>query len=122
MGKTSDLRPFMISFAVLSVFGAAMFVKGHLVRAQGTSADPAADDAMKMFNEGRRIFRFDTFGDEDFWGKQLKLHQAIAGSTRGGVGAGLSPKAALALGLKVDSAALPQALVDQLKANQLDLN
>ena len=92
----------------------------YRVLAQGPPT--AVDDAMKMFNDGQQIFRFDTFGDEDFWGRQLKLHQAIAGSKLGGVGGGLSPKSALALGLKVDSAVLPQSLVDQLKANQLDLN
>ena len=44
----------------------------------------------------------DTFGDEAFWGDTLKLHQAIAGAKHGGVGPGVSPKTALAVGLKVD--------------------
>ena len=35
-------------------------------------------------NRGRRIFRFDTFGDEAFWGGTLKLHQAIEGARFGG--------------------------------------
>ena len=55
---------------------------------------------------GRKIFRYDTFGDEAFWGETLGLHRAIAGKANGGVGAGLSPKAALELGLKVDVNAL----------------
>jgi hypothetical protein len=36
--------------------------------------------------QGRHIFRFDTFGDEAFWGDTIKLHQAIEGTGFGGVG------------------------------------
>jgi hypothetical protein len=66
-------------------------------------------------------FRFDTFGDEAFWGDTLKLHQAIQGSALGGVGGGLSPKAALGLGLKVDAAVVPADLAAQIKSGQLSL-
>ena len=38
----------------------------------------------------------------------LQLHQAIEGEALGGVGPGVSPKTALAVGLKVDSEALPR--------------
>jgi hypothetical protein len=55
-----------------------------------------------MMEEGKRTFRFDTFGDESFWGDVLHLHQAIEGQAHGGVGDGLTPRAALGLGLKVD--------------------
>jgi hypothetical protein len=48
----------------------------------------------------RKTFRFDTFGDEAFWGDTLKLHRAIAGSKLGGVGPGVSPRTALSVGLK----------------------
>lgn len=78
------------------------------------------DDA--TFVEGRKIFRFDTFGDEDFWGGQLQLHQAIEGAKLGGVGPGLSPAQALALGLKVDVDALPGRVVAQLKQGKVNLN
>ena len=75
-----------------------------------------------MIEEGRQIFRYDTFGDESFWGDALKLHQAIAGSAQGGVGSGVSPKTALSVGLKVDAAALPNELVAQLKAGKVNLD
>src|SRR5215204_1585224 len=81
-----------------------------------------SSNAQRMLEEGRQIFRFDTFGDEVFWGDKLKLHQAIQGSKFGGVGAGVSPKAALAVGLKVDMEALPAALVGQLKAGKVNLD
>jgi hypothetical protein len=80
------------------------------------------ENAQQMMNEGQRVFRFDTFGDEAFWSDGLGLDRAITGEKNGGVGAGVSPKAALALGLKVDMDALPASLVDQIKANKVDLN
>ena len=78
--------------------------------------------AQRMMDEGRRIFRFDTFGSEGFWGDALQLHKAIAGEKNGGVGGGVSPKTALSVGLKVDTAALPAALVAQIKAGKVDLD
>ena len=75
-----------------------------------------------LIGEGKQIFRFDTFGDEDFWGGQLKLHQAIEGQKFGGVGPGVSPKTALSVGLKVDVNALPDSLQSQLKQGKVDLN
>jgi hypothetical protein len=79
-------------------------------------------NAQRMRDEGRQIFRFDTFGDEAFWGDTLKLHRAIEGTKFGGVGAGVSPKTALAVGLKVDMDALPADLVDKIKQGQVNLD
>ena len=78
--------------------------------------------ARTMLDEGRKIFRYDTFGSETFWGDALRLHTAIAGAKNGGVGPGVSPKTALSVGLKVDVDALPQALKKQLKAGKVDLD
>ena len=80
------------------------------------------NNAKQMISEGRQTFRFDTFGDQAFWGDLLKLHLAIEGTQFGGVGPGLSPSAALGLGLKVDVDALPGGLVKQLKQGKVDLN
>jgi hypothetical protein len=71
---------------------------------------------------GRQVFRFDTFGDEDFWGGTLHLHQAIEGAKFGGVGPGVSPATALAVGLKVDSDAIPAPVAAAIKAGQVNLN
>ncbi len=60
--------------------------------------------------------------DEAFWGDQLQLHRAIEGANLGGVGPGVSPRTALAVGLKVDVDALPSDLVDELKKGQVDLD
>ena len=78
--------------------------------------------AAQQLAEGRNTFRFDTFGDEDFWGGALGLHKAIAGSVNGGVGPGLSPKAALALGLKVDARALPGSIVGAIRSGRANLD
>ena len=81
-----------------------------------------ASQSQDLIAEGQQIFRFDTFGDEDFWGGQLQLHQAIQGEQFGGVGAGVSPATALAVGLKVDVEALPRSLRNQLRRGNVDLN
>ncbi|RPJ27786.1 MAG: hypothetical protein EHM33_06795 [Chloroflexi bacterium] len=81
-----------------------------------------ASQSADLIAEGKQIFRFDTFGDEDFWGGQLMLHQAIQGEQFGGVGPGVSPATALAVGLKVDVDALPRSLQRQLRRGQVDLN
>jgi hypothetical protein len=81
-----------------------------------------ADNARRMLDEGRRVFRFETFGDEAFWGDTLKLHRAIAGAKLGGVGAGVSPKIALSVGLKVDIDAVPAPVAAALKAGKVNLD
>jgi hypothetical protein len=81
-----------------------------------------ANHARAMIEEGRRTFRYDTFGSELFWGEALQLHKAIAGERNGGVGPGVSPKTALAVGLKVDADALPNSLKKQLAAGKVNLD
>ena len=79
-------------------------------------------DSDRSFLAGRRIFRHDTFGDEAFWGDSLKLHQAVQGERFGGVGGGLTPHMALALGLKVDVRALPGSLQSDLRHGRVSLD
>jgi hypothetical protein len=78
--------------------------------------------ALAMLERGRRIFRFDTFGDEAFWGGTLRLHEAIEGARFGGVGPGLTPATALGVGLKVDADALSPATLDAIRRRRIDLN
>ena len=88
-----------------------------------TDIDPVVrDHANDLLEEGRDTFRFDTFGDQVFWGDTLRLHEAIAGDGAGGVGPGLSPRAALGLGLKVDVDALPQSVRNAIAAGRADLD
>ena len=93
-----------------------------VVKKGGPRPPGPEQDALQMIKEGRQTFRFDTFGDEEFWGDALKLHHAIIGKKLGGVGPGVSPKTALAVGLKVDMDALPEDLVQKIKNKQVDLD
>lgn len=81
-----------------------------------------AGPSQNLISDGKQIFRFDTFGDEDFWGGQLQLHEAIQGEQFGGVGPGVSPNTALAVGLKVDVQALPKSLQSSLRKGQVNLD
>ena len=129
---------------ILAVVSTVVVIAGAIVIARSTSITSAfarsapaprvanretapwdavvARAAQQMMDEGRATFRFETFGDEAFWTDGLGLDKAIAGEKNGGVGAGVSPKAALALGLKVDMDALPASVVDAVKAGKVDMN
>jgi hypothetical protein len=77
--------------------------------------------ALNKIARGRNTFRYATFGDQAFWGGTLQIHKAIEGQQLGGVGAGVDPATALAVGLKVDVDALPSSLISALKAGQVNL-
>ncbi len=106
---------FLLALAL--VFSIA--VKAHDVSGEVNMEGPIVvfdtifENAQSMLIEGRRVFRFDTFGDQAFWGDTIKLHLAIAA---------VSPKTALAVGLKVDVDALPEKLVEQLKKGKINLD
>jgi hypothetical protein len=105
-------------FAALTAFASGLALADDFTR----SADLVTDiRAVKQIREGRETFRYATFGDEEFWGGVLHLHEAIAGSANGGTGSGVSPKTALAVGLKVDVDSLPKSVIRALKAGQVDL-
>jgi hypothetical protein len=72
-----------------------------------------AAEAPGLVEQGREIFRHETFGDEAQWTDALRMHEVIA--------AAVDPTTALAVGLKVDADALPQALKDAIAAGTVDL-
>src|ERR687897_604463 len=116
----------MVSAAGRLFYVGLLIVNGAVsaVTASG-SPDPDAANrtaAEQLFEQGKAVFRFDTFGDEAFWGGSLQLHRAIEGEKLGGVGPGVSPRTALAVGLKVDSRALPDSLKQALAAGQVNLD
>src|SRR5579872_2088578 len=113
--------------AALAVFCLVSGKKTGLNAQEDSPSVPHARDGVEastdgMIAEGRHIFRFDTFGDEAFWGDTLQLHQAIAGAKLGGIGPGVSPKTALAVGLKVDVDALPRNLIEDIEKGRVNLN
>jgi mono/diheme cytochrome c family protein len=74
----------------------------------GTTEMPTSQTA-----GGREIFRFDTFGDEQFWTDTLHLERVIASA--------VDPTTALGVGLKVDMDALPPAVVQGIQQSTVDL-
>ncbi|RIK43003.1 MAG: hypothetical protein DCC55_07005 [Chloroflexi bacterium] len=113
--------PFVPVLAIVLLVGCQMVIERSQTQEAASFDDQISTNAQQMMEQGREIFRFDTFGDEAFWGDTLQLHQAIAGEQLGGVGPGVSPSTALAVGLKVDADALPQELVAQLQQGEVDL-
>jgi mono/diheme cytochrome c family protein len=63
--------------------------------------------------DGKAIFRFDTFGDEQLWTNTLQMQKVIAN---------VSPRTALSVGLRVDSDALPPTVINAIKAGQVNLD
>lgn len=103
--------------AALAAMISVAFAKGT-----PTATDDATlDHARRVIEEGRQTFRYDTFGSEAFWADTLQLHKAIAGAKHGGIGDGVAPATALAVGLKVDSEKIPAAVAQQMKAGKVDL-
>ncbi len=116
--RTPARRALLVFAGILLFFGAGFTAVAKLAPFDKQIEQHGAD----LFDQGREIFRYDTFGDEAFWGDALQLHQAIQGEAFGGVGPGVSPATALAVGLKVDVDALPQPLLNRLRRGQVDLN
>src|SRR5215475_5744082 len=80
----------------------------------GQSQSSAAGTPISQGNaDGKSIFRFDTYGDEQLWTDVLQLQNVIKD---------VSPRTALSVGLKVDSDALPAAVVNAIKAGQVNLD
>ena len=80
-------------------------IAGALVACGGSDDDKV--------EKGQRIFRFDTFGDEAKWTDTLRMHEVISSA--------VDPTTALSVGLKVDSEALPAAVVQGIQNGSVDL-
>jgi hypothetical protein len=116
----------MLLGGALVLYLMVAIVSGTLTAVSSSSAKPtrvaAASPTARLLARGRRIFRYDTFGDQAFWGGALQLHRAIAGSQNGGVGPGVSPKTALSVGLKVDATRIPKSVAAAIKAGKVNLD
>ena len=103
------LRAFYAAILALAIASTAL---GDHSRRESSGDFRPFLDAFKWIEEGREAFRFDTFGDEAFWGARLRLHEALVT---------VPPSTALAVGLKVDVDALPRSLRRDLKRGRVDL-
>jgi hypothetical protein len=66
--KRKLIFPFVISTLIGLAASAAELALAQSDRQIG-------EHAQRMLEEGRRIFRFDTFGSEAFWGDALQMHR-----------------------------------------------
>lgn len=114
----------MIIFGFVAVIAICQCTKVNRSEAADSDLSKAytPDHDKNLVAQGKEIFRYDAFGDEDFWSGTLHIDKAIAGSAQGGFGPGVSPSTALAVGLKVDAEALPADVVAGIKAGTVDLN
>lgn len=95
-------RPFFKTFAAFSLTFLLYSCQQMPHQAARHDGD-IYENSAKMIDEGRAAFRYDTFGNEAYWGEVLRLHEVIAGEKNGGTGPGISPRKALELGFKFDS-------------------
>jgi mono/diheme cytochrome c family protein len=101
--------------ATLAMVGAAIGSGGMVTGTNAgatLSGGPFYEPEGRGEQDGRRIFRHDTFGDEQLWTDVLRMHEVIAT---------IPPATALAVGLKVDAEALPRRLITALRAGRVDL-
>ncbi|WP_437801582.1 hypothetical protein [Sorangium sp. So ce693] len=128
---TTHLTPLFVLVGATLPLGVAALACNSADRDEGAEHVASAEDELprrgrfsdfeatterntrNLLQRGQDIFRFDTFGDEQFWGGELRLHESIAKVT---------PAQALELGLKVDADALPSRLRDKIARGQVDLD
>ncbi len=72
----------------------------------GLLAAGTANAADADLSEGQKIFRFDTFGDEQLWTDKLGLHKVVQEK--------VDPTTALKVGLKLDSEVLPPGILEKV--------
>ena len=89
------------------------FVPLALILTLGLAASLTLAAQQPAPTDGRHIFRFDTFGDEQLWTDVLKMHDVVET---------VPPAAALGLGLKVDVEALPPSVRAAILAGAVNLN
>lgn len=102
----------IISLIVISLSNCKKTNNDHRQDAgEGDLNLPALDHA--LVNQGKDIFRYETFGDETTWTDVLKMNQVIE--------AAVDPTTALSVGLKVDASALPAAVVAGIQNGSISL-
>ncbi len=74
--------------------------------------DPLWVSAQDTLTRGRQIFRHDRLGSHTFFSRSLKLHRGLRE---------IGPATALAVGVKVDSEALPAAVLQAIQDGTIDL-
>jgi Cytochrome c peroxidase len=91
-----------MAVATLAIFGLSAAHGLTPVKSKQKATREASGNA-QLIAEGLHIFRYDTFGDEQLWTDQLRLHEVVEKS--------VDPTTALSVGLKVDADVLPAGIL-----------
>ena len=120
-------KQLLIVFSLIAFLALSQCTKNAKIEEVGKAAAPNQHSKINepkknLIEDGKQIFRFDAFGDEEFWSGLLHIDKAILGAKNGGFGTGVSPNAALAVGLKVDAEALPPNIVSGITSHAINLD
>ena len=99
----------LVLIGVLSAVGCAKVEAppAKVDSANATGVGVTGDDASaQTLADGQQVFRFDTFGDEQFWTDTLHLNDVVEKA--------VDPTTALKVGLKVDADALPPGILEKV--------
>jgi mono/diheme cytochrome c family protein len=106
----TTMRPELKHFLAISIVAAATGCSSDS-HVTGGAADASPDATLVA--QGKAIFRSDTFGNEAFWTDTLRMNDVIVSA--------VTPAVALSVGLKVDSEALPPAVVQGIRNGSISL-
>jgi hypothetical protein len=101
--KAAGYRAPLLFLALIGPLGAFACGSGDEVAESSEGDQGEAATAVRAI-DGRNVFRYDTFGDEQLWTDKLRMHEVISTA--------VDPLTALSVGLKVDSEALPPGILD----------
>ena len=107
--RTSESRlvASLVILAAVAVGGCTGGESRAESRSTAIRADTArAGDSPEAIGEGQQAFRFDTFGDEQFWTDTLRMNDVIEHT--------VDPTTALKVGLKVDADVLPSGILQKV--------
>ncbi len=112
IGRAQELNSRAVPDAFVGIAVAVSVVLGGCAKTESNETDTLASVAAaatesatpELLADGQRIFRFDTFGDEQFWTDTLHLNEVVEKS--------VDPTTALKVGLKVDADVLPPGILE----------
>jgi mono/diheme cytochrome c family protein len=104
-----------VALTVVAASGIIAFVAACARSQAGSPSgfEVVSDMSPATLAEGQRIFRFDTFGDEQFWTDTARMHDVVQKA--------VDPTTALTVGLKVDAEAIPADVAQAIRNGQVDL-
>ncbi len=104
-----DASTGVMSIPTVDIFEGIQIVDQVSVRMSRDDNDESLFIVDSADRHGQAVFRSETFGDEQLWTDQLRMHEVIESA--------VSPLTALSVGLKVDADVLPDGILDTVDLN-----